>query len=81
MAPALPEHAFGNQKSIDFCQQHGLEQGNPVDFWTEASLFNQAGLPALVLGPGNIAQAHTVDEWVAIDQLLKCYAIYQGVIQ
>ncbi|TZF91121.1 acetylornithine deacetylase [Cognatilysobacter lacus] len=46
-----------------------LPIGNAVDFWTEASLFSEAGLTAFVFGPGDIAQAHTADEWVAIDQL------------
>ena len=43
--------------------------GNAVDFWTEASLFSAAGLTAFVYGPGDIAQAHTADEWVALQQL------------
>ena len=43
--------------------------GHAVDFWTEASLFSQAGLTTIVFGPGDIAQAHTADEWVALDQL------------
>jgi acetylornithine deacetylase len=48
-----------------------LPIGNAVDFWTEASLFSRAGLNALVYGPGDIAQAHTADEWVALDQLQR----------
>lgn len=46
-----------------------LPLGQAVDFWTEASLFSQAGMTALVYGPGDIAQAHTPDEWVALEQL------------
>ncbi|QWP75933.1 acetylornithine deacetylase [Lysobacter sp. K5869] len=46
-----------------------LPIGNAVDFWTEASLFSAGGLTAIVYGPGDIAQAHTADEWVALDQL------------
>jgi acetylornithine deacetylase len=80
MAPALPDSPDANQQSKYFCQQHGIEQGTAVDFWTEASLFCQAGMPALVLGSGNIAQAHTVDEWVATEQLLKCHDIYLEVL-
>ncbi|MGE4366551.1 acetylornithine deacetylase [Thermomonas sp.] len=49
----------------------GLAVGAAVDFWTEASLFSQAGLTALVYGPGDIAQAHTADEWVALEQLQR----------
>ena len=44
----------------------GIPIGNAVDFWTEASLFSQAGYDAFVFGPGDIAQAHAADEWVAL---------------
>lgn len=53
----------------DLADALGLPIGNAVDFWTEASLFSAAGLDAIVYGPGDIAQAHTADEWVAIEQL------------
>jgi acetylornithine deacetylase len=55
----------------DLADELGLPIGNAVDFWTEASLFSAAGLTALVFGPGDIAQAHTADEWVALEQLVK----------
>jgi acetylornithine deacetylase len=55
----------------DLADELGLPIGNAVDFWTEASLFSAAGLTALVYGPGDIAQAHTADEWVALEQLVK----------
>ena len=55
----------------DFADAHHVPVGNAVDFWTEASLFSQAGYNALVYGPGDIAQAHTADEWVALDQLQR----------
>ncbi|AVQ06959.1 TPA: acetylornithine deacetylase [Xanthomonas vasicola pv. zeae] len=48
-----------------------LPIGNAVDFWTEASLFSAGGYTALVYGPGNIAQAHTADEFVTLDQLQR----------
>lgn len=48
-----------------------LPVGNAVDFWTEASLFSQAGLTAFVYGPGDIAQAHAADEFVLLDQLQR----------
>jgi acetylornithine deacetylase/succinyl-diaminopimelate desuccinylase family protein len=37
---------------------------------------NQAGIPAVVCGPGQLEQAHTVDEWVAIDRLVDATAVY-----
>ena len=56
---------------------HELPLGEAVDFWTEASLFSAAGLPALVLGPGDIAQAHVSDEWVELEQLETAYETLQ----
>lgn len=53
----------------DLAESLGLPIGNAVDFWTEASLFSAAGLTAIVFGPGDIAQAHSADEWVALEQL------------
>ena len=48
-----------------------LPIGNAVDFWTEASLFSAGGYTTLVYGPGDIAQAHTADEWVSLEQLQR----------
>ena len=53
----------------DLADELNLPIGNAVDFWTEASLFSDAGLTALVYGPGDIAQAHSADEWVSLQQL------------
>ena len=53
----------------DLADELGIPVGNAVDFWTEASVFSAAGYTAFVYGPGDIAQAHTADEWVALDQL------------
>ncbi len=55
----------------DLAEALELPIGNAVDFWTEASLFSAVGLTAIVYGPGDIAQAHTADEWVALDQLQR----------
>ena len=43
-----------------------------VAYGTEAGLFQGAGIPTVVCGPGSIEQAHKVDEFVAIDQLTQC---------
>ena len=53
----------------DLADELDIPVGNAVDFWTEAALFSAAGYTAFVYGPGDIAQAHTADEWVLLDQL------------
>jgi acetylornithine deacetylase len=40
-----------------------------VAFGTEAGLFQRAGIPTVVCGPGYIAQAHQADEYVSLAQL------------
>jgi len=62
---------------IDECQ---LNKGPAVNFWTEAALFSEAGLTAIVFGPGDIAQAHTADEWVTIEQLEEVYGHYCQIL-
>ncbi len=49
-------------------------QGGPgecigVSFGTDAPAFDRIHAPTVVFGPGSIAQAHTCDEWIAIEQL------------
>lgn len=56
-------------RARDMADGLGLPIGHAVDFWTEAALFSDAGLDAIVFGPGDIAQAHSADEWVALAQL------------
>jgi acetylornithine deacetylase len=55
--------------ALDLATELQLPVGDAVDFWTEAALFSAAGHVALVYGPGDIAQAHSADEWVALEQL------------
>ncbi len=71
--PSLPADAANAQAcerdARALADELGIGVGGPVDFWTEASLFSAAGHTAFVYGPGDIAQAHGADEWVALAQL------------
>ena len=40
-----------------------------VDYFCDAAILDAAGIPCVVYGPGDIAQAHTSDEWIALSQL------------
>ena len=40
-----------------------------VDYYCDAANIAATGVPAIVWGPGDIAQAHTADEWISIRQL------------
>jgi acetylornithine deacetylase/succinyl-diaminopimelate desuccinylase family protein len=48
-----------------------------MTFTTDARFMrNQARIPAVVCGPGNIEQAHVNDEWVALDRLVEATVAY-----
>lgn len=65
----------------DLADALDLPIGNAVDFWTEAALFSAAGFTSLVYGPGDIAQAHSADEWVALDQLQRYATSVHRIIE
>ena len=79
--PPLPTGGHDDRQARAFAERHGLATGEGLDFWTEASLFGAAGVPALVLGPGNIEQAHVLNEWVALEQLERCLEIYRELVE
>jgi acetylornithine deacetylase len=59
-----------------------IENANTeVSFWTEAALFQEAGISSVVYGAGNIKQAHTADEFVLEDQLVKAQEKLMKVIE
>jgi acetylornithine deacetylase len=43
-----------------------------VSYCTEAGLFQEVGIPAIICGPGSIEQAHKPDEYIAIAEIEKC---------
>jgi succinyl-diaminopimelate desuccinylase len=54
----------------------GAHQKVGVPYGTHASRTAAAGVPSVVFGPGSIAQAHTKDEFIAIDQLEQAAEVY-----
>ena len=58
----------------------GSDETTLVAFGTEAGLFQKAGIPTVVCGPGHIAQAHQADEYVALEQLAAGERFLQGLM-
>jgi acetylornithine deacetylase len=52
----------------------GANGTGKVSFGTEAGLYQQAGIPTVVCGPGSIEQAHKPDEFIDLDQIAQCEA-------
>jgi acetylornithine deacetylase len=71
--PPLPADAGSADSRLRdarmLAERLGIPVGEAVDFWTEAALFSQAGCTTFVYGPGDIAQAHSADEWVPLQDL------------
>jgi len=61
--------------------RHGIDpapRGAP--YVTDASYYAAAGAPTIVLGPGGFGQAHTKDEWLALDQLALAVKVYGALM-
>lgn len=58
----------------------GAAHSLTVPYGTEALIYNSY-LPLVILGPGDIAQAHTVGEWIELSQLERAVIVYQKMIE
>src|SRR5262249_46208160 len=52
-----------------------------VHYYCDASVLARAGIPSVAFGPGDIAQAHTRDEWIETASLERARAILTGFLQ
>ena len=65
---------------------HARTLGNPpaiqgVTYGSDLRLFtNHGGVPAVLYGPGNVANAHTVDEYVDLEELLSATKVLALII-
>lgn len=69
--PPLDSKANGDLLSL-VSRWSGVDDVRKVAFGTEAGLYAEAGIPAVVCGPGDIRQAHGPDEYVEDGQLIRC---------
>ncbi|MDB5938604.1 MAG: acetylornithine deacetylase / acetylornithine deacetylase ArgE, Metallo peptidase family [Polaromonas sp.] len=51
-----------------------------VSYGTEGGLFQQAGIPTVICGPGNIEQAHRPNEFATLEQIAQCEAFMLRLI-
>jgi acetylornithine deacetylase len=61
-------------------------EGTPVSIegfsaWTDAALLNEAGIPTVCFGPGDIALAHAAEEFVRIDDIERASRILTRVVR
>ncbi len=70
LAPALPLETNHRLPLVQALMK-SVGQGNAagVNFFCDAAVLSAGGIPSVVFGPGDVAQAHTADEWISLSQL------------
>jgi len=63
-APINPMETLAGSLVVRVAEKITAKEAIGVSYNTEATLFNSAGVETIVLGPGNIAQAHQPNEFV-----------------
>ena len=51
-----------------------------VTYGTEAGQFQRAGVESIICGPGDIAQAHSPNEWIELEQLRECEHFFEAIL-
>ena len=78
-SPGFDTHGESDIATLGQACNESHEHGK-VSFGTEAGLFHSAAMPAIICGPGHIAQAHQPNEWVAVEQLQRCEAFFRRLV-
>ncbi|WP_232220677.1 M20/M25/M40 family metallo-hydrolase [Legionella tunisiensis] len=58
----------------------GVKERLKVSYSTEAGIFQEAHIPTIVCGPGDIEQAHRPNEFVSIEQLKICEKVLSNIV-
>jgi acetylornithine deacetylase len=70
LAPALPLETNHKLPLVQkFLKAVGQSKPRGVHFFCDAAILYAGGIPSVVFGPGDIAQAHTADEWISLSEL------------
>ena len=59
----------------EFLRTAGQTRPLGVDYFCDAAILAAGGIPSVIFGPGDIAQAHTADEWIVLSQLDRATAL------
>ncbi len=81
MRPVPPFAADSDSEIVAAAEQLTGVSAESAAYSTEAPFFKNAGLDAVILGPGDIAQAHQPDEYLALDRVQPMIDILDGLIR
>ncbi|MFD2113235.1 acetylornithine deacetylase [Thiorhodococcus fuscus] len=76
-----PAETPADSTIVRVCEELTGHAAESVSFGTEAPFLNQLGMETLVLGPGDIAQAHQPDEYLALERVDPMLGILRSLIQ
>lgn len=65
----------------DFLRATGRTRPMGVTYFCDAAILARGGTPCVVFGPGDIAQAHTADEWISIASLERGTAMLRRFLE
>ena len=69
-----------DSKACEFVSSNTGDNKREVgSFGTEPGLFQEIGISTVVCGPGSIEQAHTIDEFIELNEIKKCLSFLEGV--
>ena len=54
----------------------GSSRVQGVSFGCDATKFHRAGIPGIILGPGSILQAHSIEEYVELEEVARAAEVY-----
>ena len=49
--------------------------------WTDAAILNDAGIPAICFGPGDIGMAHAAEEFVEVSEIERATAVLERLVR
>ncbi|HLH53679.1 MAG TPA: M20/M25/M40 family metallo-hydrolase, partial [Verrucomicrobiae bacterium] len=76
LAPCRPlETSPAHPLVARLLNEAGQSKPGGVDYFSDAAVLAEGGIPSVVFGPGDIAQAHTCNEWVEVAQVEKAKAL------
>lgn len=79
--PIPPAETPADAEIVRACESLTGHRAEAVNFGTEMPFLNQLGMDTVILGPGDIAQAHQPDEYLALDRIPPMLDILRALIR
>lgn len=80
-APCRPMETDASLPLVrQFLRSVGQKKLLGVNYFCDAAVLAEGGIPSVVFGPGDIAYAHTADEWISLDSLERAQKMLVGFL-